>query len=72
MTDERFELGIKIVVIFSMVLLVCEVAIATQVLKKKTVSVSILEEIDKDVSNSELLKTPDLNEIDLEDYYVEE
>lgn len=72
MTDERFELGIKIVVVVSIVLLICEVLVAVGVLKKKSVNVSVLDDIEKDVSNSELLKEQDLNEIDLEDYYVEE
>lgn len=72
MTNERFELGIKIVAIVTIILLVCEVMLAVGVLKQKTVSVSVLDDIDKDVSNSELLKEQDLNEINLEDLYVEE
>lgn len=72
MTDEAFELGIKIVAILTVILLICEVLIAVGVLKKKTSSTSVLDEIEKDVSNSELLKVEDLNEIDLDDYYVEE
>lgn len=72
MTDEAFELGIKIVAILTVILLICEVLIAVGVLKKKTSSTSVLDEIEKDVSNSELLKVEDLNEINLDDYYVEE
>lgn len=72
MTDENFELGIKIVVIFSIVLLICEVMAAFRIQKIKNVSTSVLDDIEKDVSDSELLKEQDLNEIDLEDYYVEE
>lgn len=72
MTDEAFELGIKIVAILTVVLLICEVVVAVGVLKKKTSSTSVLDEIEKDVSNSELLKVEDLNEINIEDYYVEE
>lgn len=72
MTDERFELGIKILAIASIIFLIAEVAMAIKVQKTKKVSGSILDEIEKDVSDSELLKQQDLNEIDLEDYYVEE
>lgn len=72
MTDEAFELGIKIVAILTILLLICEVVVAVGVLKKKTSSTSVLDEIDKDVSNSELLKVEDLNSIKVEDYYIEE
>lgn len=72
MTDEAFELGIKIVAVLTVILLICEVLVAVGVLKKKTSSTSVLDDIEKDVSNSELLKQEDLNEINLDDYYVEE
>ena len=72
MTDEAFRLGIKIVTILTILLLICEVVVAVGVLKKRSISTSILDEIEKDVSDSVLLKEQDLNEIDLEDYYVEE
>ena len=70
MTDEKFELGIKIIIIVSVVFLICEILIAFGVFKKRAVSTSVLDDIEKNVSDSELLKEEDLNEI--EDYYVEE
>ena len=62
MTDENFELGTKIIIIVSVLFLICEILIAVGVLKEKSVSVSVLDEIEKNVSNSELLKEQDLNE----------
>lgn len=72
MTDERFELGVKIVAILAVVIFIFEILLAFGVIRKKEISVSVLDDIEKDVSNSELLKTQDLNYIDLNDYYVEE
>ena len=72
MTDEGFELGIKIVVIISILIIVCEIILAFRVLKSRTVSTSILDDVSKDVSSSELLKEQDVNNINLDEIYVEE
>ena len=47
MTDEKFELGIKIIIIVSVVFLICEILIAFGVFKKRAVSTSVLDDIEK-------------------------
>ena len=72
MTKEGFELGIKILIIMAVIILIGEVILSYFVIKKKTVSLSVLDDIEKDVSKSELLKERNTEDINLEDLYVEE